>query len=451
MLFKSTIWFFSLFLILACSSNKKVSQDLSSEFRIEHLISGSAGHNSITMAIKTSEKGKLSLNIFELNNTKKSQTINLNFTTNNNYNLKQEIRNLKENTTYAYTLTNENGSLLAKGNFNTMPTQPTSYKIVFGSCAETGSESEIFTKIKNENPLFYLQIGDLHYENIGDNCKERFEFAFQKVFRSKTQSELYKHIPLAYMWDDHDYGPNNSDSTNPCRKEAIANYKNNIPHYPLQFDTETGPISQTFSAGRVLFLLSDLRSQKVSPEYKECERIKIGTNFGDEAHLTWFFETLLKAKAEGKVVAWVSSYPWINAPGGPNYKCKERDNWGGYPEERETIANFIRDNQIPVLILSGDAHMVAIDDGTNSDYATNGGAPIAVFQAAALDRLGSYKGGPYSHGYSATRGQYGVIEVEDNGGENVCFKWYARDDMGGFVRNEKGEEIRLNFCLTVAK
>ena len=65
-------------------------------------------------------------------------------------------------------------------------------------------------------------------------------------------------------------------------------------------------------------------------------------------------------------------------------------------------------------MISGDAHMVAIDDGTHNAYGADGpGFP--VFHAGALDRPGSLKGGPYSEGALPGGGQFGVIEVTDHG------------------------------------
>ncbi|WP_443209912.1 hypothetical protein, partial [Rhodococcus rhodochrous] len=63
----------------------------------------------------------------------------------------------------------------------------------------------------------------------------------------------------------------------------------------------------------------------------------------------------------------------------------------------------------------GDAHTLAIDNGSHSDYSTNGGAGFPVFQAAALDRPGSVKGGPYSEGAYPGGGQFGVLRVHDSG------------------------------------
>ena len=446
--------FRSLIFVLLISSchTKKVATPTIAAHGFQYAIVGSVNHEQSTILIKGNVSNEFEIRVIEEVSKKlvKSQKIIL--TSENNFQSKTIFKNLKASTKYVYEITPKGSNLpVSTSAFSTFDDKAMSYKFVFGSCSETGSNSPIFNTILKENPLFYLQIGDLHYENIDSNCTERFQNAYQSVFTSPSQAALYKEVPFIYMWDDHDFGPNNADATNPCKTESIAAYKSQVPHYPLVFDKKNGPISQTFEVGRVVFLLTDIRSQKTRPEYKDCERTKIGTNFGDEAHLQWFLDAMLKAKKEGKVVAWVSSYPWINAPGGPNYKCKESDNWGGYPEERQRIANFIKQHNIPVFILSGDAHMVAMDDGTNSDYATGGGAPIKVFHAAALDRPGSYKGGPYSHGYSKEPGQFGIVEITDDGNSEVCFRWFAKDTSGNIVKNTSGQEIKLDFCLDVKK
>jgi phosphodiesterase/alkaline phosphatase D-like protein len=107
---------------------------------------------------------------------------------------------------------------------------------------------------------------------------------------------------------------------------------------------------------------------------------------------------------------WVNPSPWIGSP------SLDGDGWAAYSTERRELANFIADHDIgPLLMLSGDAHMVAIDDGTNTDYSTNGGAGFPLLHAAALDRPGKIKGGPYSHGAVPGGGQFGMFEVDDHG------------------------------------
>jgi len=113
---------------------------------------------------------------------------------------------------------------------------------------------------------------------------------------------------------------------------------------------------------------------------------------------------------------WVSTVPWITRTG------SKEDGWELYSWERRWLADRLEALGLArrLLVVAGDAHMVAIDDGTNSNYATTAkpGTPgFPVLQAAPLDRSPTVKGGPYSHGVSAESGQYGWVEVRDDGAE----------------------------------
>jgi hypothetical protein len=70
--------------------------------------------------------------------------------------------------------------------------------------------------------------------------------------------------------------------------------------------------------------------------------------------------------------------------------------------------------------------MIAADDGTNSDYSTSGFGGFPVFHAAALDRHGSAKGGPYSEGSFPGGGQFGLITVTDTGGATIDVAFSGR-------------------------
>lgn len=344
-----------------------------------------------------------------------------------------DIPGLKAATEHVWHVNGVNGRVttFASGAF--------SFNVAVGSCADTGSESPLFQQMASLNPTLYLQTGDLHYGDIETDCEAAFADHIGRVARSTAQVYLYRAAPWAYMWDDHDFGPNNSAGNAPCKAVAIDHYRRYVPHYPTAFRDSLAPVSQAFDAGRIRFILSDLRSQKVRPAYDAadpCKRLTAGSVFGSEAHLDWFFGQLSDAKTKGQVVAWVSGIPWINAPGGPNHECGEDDDWGGYPEERARIATFIRDNGIPLFMVSGDAHMVAFDDGTNAE----GGFP--VFHAAPLDRRGSYKGGPYSHGYSTERGQFGWISVNDTGTDSLTVTFSAYNLRSEPVVNAEGRPIQ---------
>ena len=92
-------------------------------------------------------------------------------------------------------------------------------------------------------------------------------------------------------------------------------------------------------------------------------------------------------------------------------------------------------------MVSGDAHMVAIDDGTNSGYAAGGEGGFPVLQAAALDRPGSVKGGPYSEGTFPGGGQFGLVDIDDLGDRIVVTMRGMRWDGAELVTLERRFDV----------
>ena len=333
------------------------------------------------------------------------------------------VDSLDENTRYRYAV-EVGGELdtLRAGSFRTPSSGPFSFSVIAGGCSTTGSDRPVFDVIRRQNPLFFMHVGDFHYENLDDVEAEAYRQAYRDVLASPAQSALYRSTPIAYMWDDHDYGPNNSDRFSPGQASARSAYRTMTPHYPLAAGLGNVPIFQSFTIGRLHFIMTDLRSSR-RPRRRRFARVP--TMMG-ERQKDWFKEEILRAKMDGKVIVWLSSVPWI-------YRANSlSDSWGGYAEEREEIANFLKDNDVQnFFIMAGDAHMVAMDDGTNSDFSTGrDGIKIPVIQSAPLDQAGSSKGGPYSEGtypgptvFPPHNGQWTLMEVEDDGNETVCVRW----------------------------
>ena len=296
-----------------------------------------------------------------------------------------------------------------EGSFRTFADGPFSFRVVFASCASTGSTSPVFTAMREQQPDLFVHLGDLHYENISRNDVLRFRQAYTKVLASPTQSALFRSVPFAYTWDDHDYGPNNSDRTSPSRPAALQAYRRFIPHYPLA-EAENAPVHQSFMVGRVRFILTDARSERSPERLPEGERTMLGAT-----QLAWLERELDAAKAAPLVVL-VNTVPWIT-------KRDERteDGWARYGRERRHVADLIVRHGLTrkLVMLSGDAHMLAMDDGTYSQYSTLPEAPARGFviaHAAPMDRRTSKKGGPYSHPEVTKNGQFGMMDVTDEGG-----------------------------------
>jgi len=323
--------------------------------------------------------------------------------------------------------------LEAVGQFRTFHPDTGSFTFAFASCATTGSNHSVFETIRLLDPLFFVHTGDFHYEDIAVNDMDVFRQAYETVLGSPNQSEMYRNIPIVYVWDDHDLGPNNCDSTAPGREAARLTYQEYVPHYPLEAGSGDVPIYQAFTVGRVRFIVCDSRSAR-SPYGAPNDTMK--TMLGVEQK-EWFKQELLSARYSYALTVWVNSLPWIGETGS--------DGWYTYTHEREELANFIADNNIKNLcMISGDAHMLAIDDGTNSNYSTGGGSGFPVMHAAALDRSGSVKGGPYSHGTYPGRGQFGLMTVTDTG-DSVQVDW-----VGTNYRNDVVVSHTFSFPVYIA-
>jgi phosphodiesterase/alkaline phosphatase D-like protein len=345
------------------------------------------------------------------------------------------IDGLQPDTEYFYGFSAQAASSIeAAGRLRTFPDGAASFRFVFASCARTGSKHDVFNTILQYDPLFFLQVGDLHYRNIERNDCALFQKAYSEVFSSNVQGALYGNVPLIYVWDDHDFGPNNSDRFAPGRIASRLTYQECVPHYPLAFGTGDVPICHAFSVGRVRFVVTDLRSERSRAKSPDGpDKTMLGS-----AQKEWFKRELLSAKSSFALIFWVSSVPWTG-------KSHTGDGWAVFSNERQEIADFLQANGIRNLcILSGDAHMLGADDGRNGDFASDGGAPVPSLQAAPLDREASFKGGPYSHGhYLPKRGEgcFGSVEVHDNGREISVL----------FIGRNHRDEKKVSMSFTVAE
>ena len=314
------------------------------------------------------------------------------------------VAGLRPDTAYFYAL-EFNGRIDRDrvGRFTTFPRGRSSFRFAFGGCARVGSNGAVYDAIRRERPLLFLATGDFFYANIDESSEARFLGEYDRALGQPAQDALFRSTPMAYVWDDHDFGGDGSDATAESGPAARAVYRQAVPHYPLP-DREA--IYQAFTAGRVRFLLLDTRSER-SPSDQPDDARK--TMLGAEQK-AWLERELVAARDAAMLTVVVSSVPWIAA------RAAGADHWGGYATERAELSRFIADHGIRnLLMLAGDAHMVAIDDGSHSDYSGTGRAGFPVMHAAALDRPGGVKGGPYSEGAFPGAGQFGTVAVTDEG------------------------------------
>lgn len=365
---------------------------------------------------------------------------------------KMKVEGLQPWTRYYYAVENA-GSLCTDyvGTLTTFGTGARSFTFGVGFC-----ENNMLGNTVQNNPAwagyvakgceFLLHIGDLHYYNINTNDINRYRDAYNAVVGESAHKTFWSQHPVIYVWDDHDYGPNDSDSTTPGRQAARAAFRETVPHYPLAAGDGNEPIYYTFDVGRCRFIVTDLRSERTP--YTTADN-PTKTVLGTEQK-KWFKEQLLAANADPNisVTFWACTFPWTGT-GSPG-AFPPHENWAAYPTERAEIARFIKTNNVQNLfILSGDMHSAAFDDGRTFDFSVDGTNPfpggtfangIPVFHGGPLYQASSSKGTPYMIGpmiVSGVRDQFGVVTVTDSGSD-ILMNFTAYDGFGGTIVNQAG-------------
>jgi phosphodiesterase/alkaline phosphatase D-like protein len=299
--------------------------------------------------------------------------------------------------------------------FTTLPTAgvQSSFAFGFASCRHHSSDlpstnpSALADAITRGIGLF-LEIGDLHYRDITTDTPSSFKAGYDELFTRGNIAALLRSVPTGYVWDDHDYGGNNSDSTTASRPAAQSVYRERVPSAPLP--SATG-IYHTFRIGRVRFVMLDSRSFR-SPVGNVDDSSK--TMLGAEQK-TWLQGIL--AASDSPLTVIVSPVPWIGI------SSTGADHWGLYQTERTQIGGYITAAATRCIILAGDAHMLAYDSGVNSV------AGVPVYHAAALNGTTTIKGGPYSGGSRGSTDAYGRVVVTDTGSQ-IDFAYSGYYDGG---------------------
>lgn len=244
--------------------------------------------------------------------------------------------------------------------FQTLPmwkhrSDPPSFRIAIGSCAfindppydrpgkPYGDRMEIFERIAAAKPDLMLWLGDNVYYREGDWISEEGMRSRWAKDRSLPQLQaLLASVHHYATWDDHDYGPNNSDRTYPLRRTALEIFKDYWANQTYGLDDVPGVFSR-FVWNDVEFFLLDDRYHR-SPNLKDpMQRQMLGRE-----QLEWLLESLRSSDARFKIVA--NGNQMLNP-------IASDETFNDFPTEQKLLFDFLRDSGVEgVLFLSGDKH-----------------------------------------------------------------------------------------------
>lgn len=222
------------------------------------------------------------------------------------------------------------------------------------------NDTSIFYRISKSNANFMVWLGDNWYlDEIETKSKEGL---WNKAL-SQRNSPLLKRIsnimPEFAIWDDHDYGPNNSDKNfilkEESRKIFLESWKNN----PSFGDNNQG-IYTSFHYKNTLFILLDDRWWRSNDEEKAYlysglffeKKINSSKKMFGEQQMTWLKNILKNDQSDFKII--VNGSQILNP-------LAKGDCLIHFPNEYNELLDFIAVEKINgVLFLSGDRHFSEI-------------------------------------------------------------------------------------------
>ncbi|MFT6185049.1 MAG: alkaline phosphatase D [Flavobacteriales bacterium] len=285
---------------------------------------------------------------------------------------------LEPGRTYSFAVIEATGTRNEEANFQftTQPlwqyrTDPPEFTIASGSCAYTndpkydrpgkgyGDQNQVYETISGMHPDMMLWLGDnVYLREVDLQSKSGFQYRYSH-FRSLPElKQLMVECPHYAIWDDHDFGPNDSDRSfihSDWSQEVFEEFWAN-PSYGLP--GERGITSQ-FRYMDIDFFLMDNRMFRTNYELKTVEAQVWG-----KAQEDWLIEALKYSKAPFKIVA----------TGGQFLSdAKLYENHAQYEAERQRVLDRIEAEGIKnVVFLTGDRHHTELTqmnlDGDNPIY-----------------------------------------------------------------------------------
>lgn len=294
-----------------------------------------------------------------------------------------------------------------------------------------GGEYNIFNVIHAKNPNLMVWLGDNVYLREADFYSRTG--IMKRYTNSRSLPELQPLLASAQhyaIWDDHDFGPNNSNRSfiaKDLTSEAFELFWGN-PSYGVN---GKGGITSQFLYYDIEFFLLDNRYFRSPNRRTTGDRTILG-----KEQIEWLIDALKTSRSPFKMVAMGGQFLNSEAAG---------ETYANLPEEREFILQRIREENIHgVIFLTGDRHHSEL-----SKLELKEGLPIYDLTVSPLtarsntpERLAKEPNANRVEGTLVTQRNFGVLsfsgpfrgrklvmEVFDSAGKQLWKKEISEDEL----------------------
>lgn len=233
---------------------------------------------------------------------------------------------------------------------------PPNFTLMTGSCSYIneavydrpgngyGNHYGIFNAMAKREPELMLWLGDnVYYREVDYMSPDDLHLRY---LHDRAIPELQPLLQTGHhlaIWDDHDFGPNNSNSSYVFKEKALELFKQNWANASYGFSDHPGIYGQ-FSYNDVDLFLLDNRYYRDHDEMPDSpDKVLFG-----KQQMRWLKNALMTSTAPFKIIA----------SGGQSINDHNRwEGWINFPDERKDFYQWLEQTRVEgVFFLAGDRH-----------------------------------------------------------------------------------------------
>ena len=303
------------------------------------------------------------------------------------------------------------------------------------SRADYGGGYGIFAAITAQAPDLMLWLGDnLYLQRPDFYDPASMAMRYRRQRGAEALQELLTATAHLAIWDDHDYGPNDSDASYRLKGETLKLFERYWPNPSFGLPEAPGTFGLARYGDVLFFLLDDryYRSPNAAPDGPD--KTMLGTR-----QLQWLKQALLDApRGSLKIVASGNQF-W--------HRGHRFEGWHRFATERQAFAEWLFAHKVEgLLFLSGDRHFSELlrvaRPGAYPIYEFTS-SPLTSRSPARLDRA-DRDNPDVVPGTLVAKRQFGLVRVSGPSGDRrVTLE--SRDTTGALVWRHELRERELRF------
>ncbi len=287
--------------------------------------------------------------------------------------------------------------------------QQNTFTVSFGSCHKhTKPESDqILNTIGAEKPNLFIWLGDTVYGKDGD--AEDLTAKYKQLKNKSSYQNLLEQTKVLAIWDDHDYGINNGDSSYINKTKSLADFSAFANLVNCEEILDRGGAYQHYeyiqNGFKISLILLDNRFFR-TPYLGEKLGDKVSKIQGEllgEQQWNWLENILKNSKADIHIFA-----------GGIQFLSNKHrfEKWSNYPDERTKFLSLLKHHHIKnPIFLSGDRHHSEVSILKEKDIVLVDITSSGMTEAISWNKN---EPNPYRSGEVITQNSYASLHIDLN-------------------------------------